>query len=96
MITILAAAPQPSWAGIITAVSTLVLALGGAFTAFGVLLPILRRTKDTQKSIVEVHTIVNQQRTDLQNYNRALVAALHKAGVEIPVDQSIPPDPEVS
>jgi hypothetical protein len=75
--------------GVVTATSTLVIAIGGVITALTVFLPMFRQIK-------QVHTIVNQQQTDLRNYQRALVAALTKAGVEVPQDQSAPlPDKPV-
>jgi len=70
-----------SVAGVITAVATVLIALGGVITAVGVLLPILRVTRDT-------HTLVNQKFTDLEN--RALVRALNDGGVPVPIDQSLP------
>ncbi len=39
--------------------------------------------------IGEVHEIVNQQRTDMQRYQAVLMAALRKAGVEVPPDESL-------
>jgi hypothetical protein len=45
-----------------------------------------------RSEVKKVHVIVNQQRTDMQRYERALKAALEKAGIEIPVDQSIDPN----
>ena len=72
-----------SIAGIITAVTTTIIALGGLVTAIGVLLPILRGTR-------QIHRIVNQQRTDMENFQRALIRALTDAGVPVPIDQSIP------
>ncbi len=75
-----------SVAGIITAVATVLIALGGVITAVSVLLPILRGTR-------EIHTIVNQQRTDMENFQRALIRALVDAGIPVPVDQSLPPVP---
>jgi Flp pilus assembly protein TadB len=73
-----------SVAGVITAVATVLIALGGVITAVGVLLPILRGTR-------QIHKIVNQQRTDMENFQRALIRALTDAGVPVPVDQSLPP-----
>ena len=37
-----------------------------------------------------VHTLVNQQHTDLKNYQAALIRALEAQGIEVPVDQSAP------
>lgn len=71
----------PTLPGIITAVATLVTALGGLVAAVRLLMPLLKQTK-------EVHAIVNQQRTDMVRYQRALEAALNSAGIELPVDQS--------
>jgi UPF0716 family protein affecting phage T7 exclusion len=68
--------------GVITAIATLTIAVGGVITALTVFLPMYRQTK-------EIHTIVNQQRTDMERYQRALVAALKQAGVSVPADQSI-------
>ena len=78
-----------SVAGIITAVSTVLIATGGLVTAFGLLLPVLRQTK-------EIHKIVNQQRTDAMNYQRALIKALRAHGIDVPDDQSRPPDTNTS
>jgi hypothetical protein len=76
-----------SLAGIITAVATCLIALGGVITAISVLLPILRITRST-------HTLVNQKFTDLENHARAMARALTAAGIPVPVDQSLP-DPVV-
>ena len=72
-----------SAAGVITAIATTIFAVSSFVTAFTLLVPILRVTKST-------HVIVNQEKTDRQRYQRALIAALHNAGVAIPVDQSVP------
>lgn len=72
----------PTWAGIITAVSTLVVAIGGFISAFTLLLPLLRSSR-------AVHGLVNGQRTDALRYQAALIKALRSAGVEVPEDQSI-------
>jgi hypothetical protein len=79
------AAASPSWAAIITAGASLITALGGLVLAFTVLIPLLKTSKDT-------HKIVNQQRTDMMSYNRALLRALKNANVEVPQDQSQPED----
>jgi hypothetical protein len=72
-----------SVAGIVTAFSAAVTAIGGVIVVLTVFIPMLRTTK-------EVKHIVNQQQTDLKNYQRALIDALKIAGVDIPVDQSHP------
>lgn len=72
-----------SLAGVITAVATMITAIGGFVAVFRVLTPIRRETK-------EIHTIVNQQHTDLVRRVEVLSRALTKAGVELPEDQSKP------
>jgi hypothetical protein len=72
--------------GIITAFATVITALGGLILAIAVLLPLLRETRN-------VHKIVNQQRTDMMRYQRALLALLKAHGIEPPVDQSLEPEP---
>jgi hypothetical protein len=77
-----------SISGLVTAIAALVAAFGALVAAFGGLLvsiKLLRTTADT-------HKLVNQQRTDLEAYNRALIRALKLAGIEIPIDQSLPPE----
>lgn len=66
-------------AGVITAVSLLV-------GAFATLLPQLKLIRKTGE---ETHKIVNQQRTDMANYQRALIRALAEHDIDIPIDQSI-------
>ncbi len=46
-------------------------------------------TTTTNGKLDDVHRIVNQQRTDMQRYQEALVAALQRAGVDIPRDESL-------
>jgi hypothetical protein len=77
--------PTSSLAGIITAVASMITALGGLVLAFTVLIPLLRTARST-------HKIVNQQHTDLVNYKRALVRALEAAGITVPIDQSVGAD----
>jgi hypothetical protein len=67
--------------GIIGAVAGLVTAISLIITALAIFLPMYRQLK-------QVHTIVNQQQTDLRNYQVALISALKKGGIEVPVDQS--------
>lgn len=79
-----------STAQIVTAIATIITALGGMILAIAVLLPILRNSKATNAQVQTIHTIVNQQRTDAQRYNIALAEVLRKHGIEIPIDQSLP------
>jgi hypothetical protein len=44
---------------------------------------------ETVDKLDDVHKIVNQQRTDMQRYQAVLLAALRRAGVEIPPDESL-------
>lgn len=69
-------------AGMITAIATVLTALGGMVVSVTVLLPVLRQTR-------QVHKIVNQQKTDMERYRRALEAVLKAHDIELPVDQSI-------
>jgi len=78
-----------SWAGVVTATATVITALGGLVLSISVLIPNLRASKRAVAGVAEVHTIVNQQRTDAQRYQVALVEALRTAGIEVPVDQSL-------
>lgn len=71
---------------VIGSVAAVVTALGGLAIALGALIPILRRTR---KDVAEVHTMVNQQRTDMMLYQTALITALHKAGAPVPDDASL-------
>lgn len=73
--------PASTLAGVISAVAGVITAMGGLVLAFGVLLPLLKTARST-------HKIVNQQHTDLKNYQRALIRALDQAGITVPVDQS--------
>jgi Na+-transporting NADH:ubiquinone oxidoreductase subunit NqrF len=75
---------------IINATGTVFTAVALIITAFAA----LNRSRRVEGKIDQVHVIVNQQRTDAQNYNRALIAALHKAGVDVPADQSVDPGPQ--
>jgi uncharacterized protein HemX len=46
-------------------------------------------TAETVGKLDDVYKIVNQQRTDMQRYQAVLLEALHKAGIEIPPDESL-------
>jgi len=72
----------------IAAMATVVTALGGLIAAISVLVATLRATR---RAVEQVHTIVNQQRTDAQAYQVALVTALRDANVAVPADQSLAP-----
>lgn len=60
-------------AGMITAGATMVTAIGGIYLGH---------------RVQTVHKIVNQQRTDMRRYTKALINALIAAGIPVPEDQS--------
>lgn len=68
-------------AGVFTAVALAITAIVG-----------LIRSRKIEKKVDDVHTIVNQQKTDMQRYIRALTTTLNAHGIEIPVDQSLDPN----
>jgi hypothetical protein len=64
------AAPQASYAGLVTAFSTLLLAVGGIITALTLFIPILRGTRKNTESLKRqdsklevIHTLVNSTLT---------------------------------
>jgi hypothetical protein len=71
-----------SLAGIITACATGITALGGLFVALSVLLPTLRQVR-------QVHTMVNQQRTEMMQLLQVQRQALQAAGIDIPEDEAL-------
>jgi hypothetical protein len=81
---------ESSLAGIIGAAAGVFTAFGGLIVAVTLLLPVLRNTRKNITKIDEVHTMVNQQRTDSQRYQVALIQVLKQHGISVPVDQSLP------
>jgi hypothetical protein len=88
--------PPPSWAAVVTAFATLFVAIAGLVGALTLFLPVLRLSRtnakklgDVEMKVDGVHVIVNQQRTDQLNYQRALIRALQDQGIAVPIDQSI-------
>lgn len=76
--------PNSTLAGIITA-------LASGFTAISLIITAvtgLIAVRKTHRKLNEVHKIVNQQQTDLRNYQNALIRALQAADIEVPIDQS--------
>ncbi len=69
----------------LTAIALLVTAVSGLVVSLTKFLPVVRAGRAT---LDDVHVIVNQQRTDMERYQRALVTALQAAGLDVPVDQS--------
>lgn len=84
--------PGSTVAGVITAVGTMFTAVALVITAIAALI----RSRRVENKVDNIHVIVNQQRTDAANYNRALIAALNQAGVAVPADQSVDPGPTTS
>lgn len=80
--------PESTLAGIITAVGAMLTAVSLVITAIAGLI----RAKKIEKKVDVVHKIVNQQRTDMQRYIRALKGSLEAHGIDLPIDQSIDPD----
>jgi len=79
--------PDSTMAGTISAVAAVFTAIALVITAVAGLMAARR----AGRKIDAVHTIVNQQHTDLVNYQRALIRALEGAGINVPVDQSAEP-----
>ncbi len=63
-----------------THVMILLTSLAGLVTA----VVTLCRQAATHKSVNDVHTVVNQQYTDMVRREQSLVAALTEAGVDVP------------
>lgn len=75
-----------------TSIVNVITAFASLFTAVALVvgaLTALRKAKEVSAKVDEVHTIVNQQRTDMQRYIRAQSAVLRQHGIEPPIDQSL-------
>jgi hypothetical protein len=80
----------------ITAIATLVTAVGGVILAFTVLLPLLRRTKSLETvtaavaaKVDEVHVISNSNHEAMLRREEVLISALQFAGIAIPPNEAI-------
>jgi len=73
--------------GVITAIGTALTAIALVINAYAA----WRRDRRIESKVDTVHTIVNQQRTDMQRYIRAQSAVLKEHGIALPIDQSIDP-----
>lgn len=91
-----------SVAGVITAIATVITALGGLFLALAVFLPTLRAAKSAEikaaraeVTATATHVLVNQLSTDKDNYIAALRRELITNNIPVPLDQSMgtPPSP---
>lgn len=76
-----------TWFGLVTALCTMVI------TVFSLVIAVTtRRSKktaeQTHKQTIEIHQIVNQERTDMRRFRTVLEAELTKHGIKIPEDQS--------
>lgn len=96
MTQILMAWQSSTAAGAVTAIATALTALFVLLTSV-ISFNVQRTTRKTERKVDEatvqlgaVHTIVNQQRTDQQRYQIALVELLKKHGITVPIDQSLP------
>lgn len=86
--------PDSTAAGIITASAAVFTSLALVITAVAGLVAarrVGRQVGQVETKVDSVHTMVNQQRTDALNYQRALISALNRAGIEVPADQSVDP-----
>lgn len=81
-------APASTLAGIIAAFAGVFTSLALVITAIGA----LKRSHKVEAKVDQVHVIVNQSRTDMLRYQRALVKALVAHGITVPEDQSIDED----
>ena len=88
--TALADSGSNTTANIITAVAACFTAIGGVIGGTVLLITTLR----TKATVTAVKTIVNQEKTDRLRFQEALIRALVAGGVEVPIDQSLPPVPE--
>lgn len=92
--TALLAVGQSSAAGIITAVATALIAVGGVITALGVAVPLLRTSRDNSRKLVAqeakldvIHTLVNStltaaKQSELDGARRELVMMLELTAMQ--------------
>lgn len=78
--------PDSTTAGIVAAVASVGTVLALIINA----LAAWRQAGRLERKVDVVHNLVNQQQTDLKNYQRALIRALQAAGIAVPEDQSAP------
>jgi hypothetical protein len=80
-------------AGTITAVTGIVTALALLIGAIPLLVKTLADLRKAKEAVDAVHIIVNQAKTNSEQYQTALINALLRAGVAVPDDQSKQPPP---
>jgi hypothetical protein len=86
-----AVAPQPSWAGVLGAFASVLTAVAliiGGMATYRKAGRVEKKVDHASEQIGEVHVIVNQRFTDLENYVQALIRRLEVAGIDVPEDQS--------
>jgi hypothetical protein len=71
---------------VISALTTLIVAMTGLSAAFGVL---WGEMKKNTRATEEVHQIVNSRHDNLLAYQQILIQALSNAGITVPSDPSI-------
>lgn len=59
-------------------------------TLLGGIAAFITAVRKIGRKVDDVHRLVNQQHTDLKNYQAALIRALNAHGITIPIDQSAP------
>lgn len=79
------------WASVIAAIGTAVSAiLAGLVVLLHRDIKVTQtEVESTKQQVEEVHTIVNQERTDSVAYRLLLTDTLRRAGVKVPVDPSV-------
>jgi hypothetical protein len=76
-------------ANVVSAIGGIITAVGGLVLAVTVLIPTLRTSRAGVAATGDVHTIVNQERTDRMAYQQVLTDALRASGVAVPPDKSL-------
>lgn len=85
--------PESTLAQVITAITgvgTMVALLLGGVAALITARRLERKVTQVQKTGDENHKMLNQDRTDMRNYQAALIRALEAKGITVPIDQSAP------
>lgn len=88
--------PESTLAQVITAITgigTMVALLLGGVAALITARRLERKVAEVQRTGDENHKMLNQDRTDMRNYQAALIRALEAKGITVPIDQSAPQPP---
>lgn len=78
--------------GIITAVGAIITALGAIWLTYRQQQMNHELQKNT-KTTNDTNHIVNSSKTNMENFQRALIRTLVEHGIQVPIDQSLPDDP---